>query len=182
MNTIIWDTNFIIVPIYTPHYLQFNCAGTQSAGLIALKKARDNKYGFKGPMRTALDDLTLTGKLNKGNHPVHTSQIAGPSTKKALKEDDILPVPVTPDRPIGHLDFDDLHPPSPVVRKGGSVKKTKPTQDSVILKYNDSQDSSDLDIRPSGKVSHVRTAAADTTSTESEGICIIIALSDMIHF
>ena len=132
-------------------------------------------------MRTALDDLTLTGKFNKGNHPVHTSQLAGPSTKKGLKEDEMLPVPVTPERAIGHIDFDELHPPSPVVWKGGIVKKTKPTQDSVILKYNDSQDSSDLDIRPSGKVSHVRPAPMDTTSTESEGIVIITAFYQAVQ-
>ena len=150
-----------------------NISGTQSAGLKALKKARDNKYGFKGPMRTALDDLTLTGKVNKGKNAVHTSQIAGPSTKKALKQDEMLPVPVTPERPKGNIDFDELHPPSPVIRKGGSVKKTKPTQDSVILKYNDSQDSSDLDIRPSGKVSHVSPTNTDTNSTDSEGIVYI---------
>ena len=121
-------------------------------------------------MRTALDDLTLTGKVNKGKNPVHTSKIAGPSTKKGIKQDEMLPIPVTPERAIGNIDFDELHPPSPVIRKGGSMKKTKPTQDSVILKYNDSQDSSDLDIQPSGKVSHVTPTQTDTTSTDSEGI------------
>ena len=60
--------------------------------------------------------------------------------------------------------FDTLHPPSPKVSKGGPVKGRKPTLLSTPQMVNeDSEESSDIDIRLSGKVASTK-YSSDTES------------------
>ena len=80
-----------------------------------------------------------------GTERAGTSNIAeemsAAETTEASTDDDIPP----------GITFDQLHPPSPKVPKGGKVKTSKKVEESIILKNNDSCSSSDVDIWLSGK-------------------------------
>ena len=163
MANISWITEICDMYIPITHFISLHI-GTQSEGLRDLKEVRRIKYNKKPPQRTALDDLWSLEKKSRVNEPIGGSQRAGRSnipeeisaaeSTEASTDDDIPP----------GITFDQLHPPSPKVPKGGKVKSSKKVQESIILKNNDSCSSSDVDIRLSGKVA----IANDNTTSGTE--------------
>ena len=148
--------------------------GTQSAGLLKLKQLRQRKYNKRPPLRTALDDLySLESKCtDKGN--MHESQSAGTSKVvecgEAVDSTDVTSTDVTTDDKIpAGISFDQLHPPSPKVPKGGKVKKSKEVEESLILKHNESYSSSDVDMRLSGRVASDQHHNQLTSDEEESG-------------
>ena len=143
--------------------------GTQSEGLRDLKEVRRIKYNKKPPQRTALDDLWSLEKKSTVNEAIGGTEWAGTSniaeemsaaeTTDASTDDDIPP----------GITFDQLHPPSPKVPKGGKVKTSKKVEESIILKNNDSCSSSDVDIRLSGKVAIANDNTTSGTDDDDSG-------------
>ena len=155
--------------------------GTQSEGLRDLKEVRCIKYNKKPPQRTALDDLWSLEKKSRVNEAMGGTEGAGTSnigeemsaaeTTEASTDDDIPP----------GITFDQLHPPSPKVPKGGKVKTSKKLEESIILKNNDSSSSSDVDIRLSGKVAIANENTTSATDDDDSGMFPYTCNNFFIH-
>ena len=148
--------------------------GTQSAGLLKLKKLRHAKQNKKPPLHTALEDLySLESKsTDKGN--IHESQFAGTSkvveSPPPIDSTDVTTTDITTDDEIpAGISFDKLHPPSPKIPKGGKVKRSKEVEESVILKHNDSYSSSDVEMQLSGRIASGQHHDELTSDEEESG-------------
>ena len=92
------------------------CLGTQSAGLLKLKKLRYTKYNKKHSLRTALDDLYSLEKNSTEMGKIGESQCAGRSkvvqSLPPIDSTDVTSTDLTTDDeiPTG-ISFDKLHPP-----------------------------------------------------------------------
>ena len=151
MANISWMTEICHMYIRMTHFISLHI-GTQSEGLRDLKEVRRIKYNKKPPQRTALDDLWSLEKKSRVNEAIRGCEGAGRSNiPEEISAAESTEPSTDDDIPPGFT-FDQLHPPSPKVPKGGKVKSSKKVEESIILKNNDSCSSSDVDIRLSGKV------------------------------
>ena len=104
-------------------------------------------------MNEAVGGCEGAGRLNIPEE-ISAAESTEPST-----DDDIPP----------GFTFDQLHPPSPKVPKGGKVKSSKKVQESITLKNNDSCSSSDDDIWLSGKVAIANENTTSATEDDDSG-------------
>ena len=134
-----------------------------------MKKARGKKYGWKSPIRTALDVSTLTTPRNKSG----SSQKPGTSAKGDGYVSSPVQNSASDSEGPGIVPYDQRHPPSPKVPKGGKVKRSIISQDSIIVKHGDPDNSSDIDIQLSGKVASHAAVSTESSDTENDGKCFI---------
>ena len=78
------------------------------------------------------------------------------STTETLSDVDIPP----------GMAYDDLHPPSPKVPKGGKVKSTSAAPVSIILQRNEEESSSDIDMQLLGRVASGMSGKSGPTENE----------------
>ena len=104
-----------------------------------LKKQHQQNYQTGLKQRTALDDLwSLEEKMK--NRKVHTSQIAGPSKNNLDSVFDYSSDSTLEEQRKEAIDYDTMHPPSPKISKGGTIKKSKVPKfvESMSKKHDES--------------------------------------------
>ena len=104
-----------------------------------LKKQCQQKYQTGLKERSALDDLwSLKEKMKK--RKVHTSQIAGPSKNNLDSVFDYSSDSTVEEERKEAIDYDTIHPPSPKISKGGTIKKSKVPKfmESMLKKHDES--------------------------------------------
>ena len=89
-----------------------------------LKRKRQEKYQTVPKHRTALDDLWSLEQRMKCKQ-FHTSQIAGHSKNTLESVYDYSSDSTVEEQSKPATDYDTMHPPSPKISKGGTVKKSK---------------------------------------------------------
>ena len=109
--------------------------------------------------KKGLDRANVGMSQNAGPSKVNDIEYEGASTESLSDADIRAP-----------MDFDDLHPPSPKVPKGGIIKCSKVLNASTILKINEEDSSSDIDMRLSGKVCSGLAAGHVSSANELSGV------------
>ena len=138
--------------------------------MCQLKQQCQQKYQTGVKQRTALDDLwSLEEEMKK--RKVHNSQIAGPSKNNFNSVFDYSSDSTLEEQSKEAIIYDTIHPPSPKISKGGTIKKSKVSQTTENMSKKDEELLLDVD----STASHID----DTDSSKSKAQQIYAYDSDV---